>query len=523
MDQSPAITRFRPLHIATFLLFIGMLIAPWIAGLFGASSDTVERRLPVELPDLGGDSLLEVQTFAGINEFVSDRTPLRGNATSWVNQFWLQFGASGDLAVVEGPGEYFFLAEDFTQPCSRNYELDDMVDQFVDFRESAENGGKEFLFLVASDKGAILDDQLTGRAAIAAECSREARPEFREALDSTGTSFDLAPALIAAEQADPGRWYYEHDSHWTFEGGGIVAEQIVNHFDDGLFDPENIGTLQRALPINGDVYRRLGISRNLEVPDPVLASIRPDTTTDRVETQIGGTRTIRSYRNTGSDQFIEGRTIAVHDSMMNFAERQLASYFEEIVFIHWDDLELANFIFEVAESDRVIMMNVERDVHNTIRADLLDEEFGQQFTSALENERAEPDDLLPEELIAGADALRNFTSDTGEFAQAFTELLADPGIDGWAGPYLSGELYDRGVHPRYGLWRTVQVGDSAPGTITECSEFNTGDCATWLLLADTPVSIAITLDREFDDGDGLTSGRVRWTGGFEILYFYSLA
>lgn len=244
---------------------------------------------------------------------------------------------------------------------------------------------------------------------------------------------------------------------------------------------------------------------------------------DRSEVQIGGTRTVRTYRNTGGGDLIEGRTVVAHDSMMNFAEQQLAAYFEEIVFIHWNDFELAGFFGEVAQSDRVIMLNVERDVNNTIRTRILDDTFNAGFAEVLATEPAEPDELLPTELLTAAEGLRAFTRDTGEFAQTFQELLIDPGIEGWTGPYLTGDIYKSARHPRYGLWRTVQRSESIAGTITECDEFNTGECATWLILADVPLAIVNTLDRQFDGGDGLTSGRVRYTDGFNALYFYSLA
>lgn len=384
---TPPTTRHSPLHIATFALFLLVLVGPWIAGLFGASSDTVERRLPAPLPELDGESLLETDTFARINDYVSDRTPLRGQATSWVNGAWLPLDLSADRTVVEGPADYFFLAEDFTRPCDRGYELDDMVDQFAEYGAAAATGDKDFLFLVASDKGAVLDNDLGGRAEVAASCSREARPEFRQAIDSSGVSFDLAPSLIAAQRAlpDPGRWYYEHDSHWTFEAGGIVAGDIVEHFDDDLYDPQVIRRIERALPINGDVYRRLGIQRSLEVPDNVRVSERVDVETMRTEDQIDGTRTIRNYVSSGEGELIDGTTVIVHDSMMNFVERQLAPYFEEAVFIHWDDLNRAGFVDRVVDADNVIMMRVEREVHRTIAGQMLNDAFATSLVEALQS------------------------------------------------------------------------------------------------------------------------------------------
>ena len=523
-------SRSRPLHLFTFVLFVGVLIGPWIAGLFGATADTVERRLPAALPELGGDALLEVNTFAGINDYVRDRTPLRGDATGWINGFWLQFGAAADTAVVEGPDEYFFLAEDFTRPCDRGYELDDMVGQFANYSEAAAAGDKDLLFLVASDKGAVLDHQLDGRSLIAANCSRLARPEFRTALDSTGLSFDLAPSLIAAVRAndEPGRWYYEHDSHWTFEAGGIVAGDIVEHFDDELYDPQVIRRLDRGLPINGDIYRRMGIVRTLEEPDRVRVSERPNVVSDLDEQNIDGTRTIRTYANTGDSEFIEGTTIIVHDSMMNFVELQLAPYFEEAVFIHWDDLERADFFARVEAADNLILARVERDVHRTMVSHMLDADFSASLNDALAVPAPQPEPEpvanpdLGLELQQGAGALRAFTRDTGGFATSFADLVTDPGIEGWLGPYLQGAPFEN-VHPLYGEWSVLFDPEPLAGSLADCSDYDPGTCASWIVLADVPLAEFESLDTEFDVADGDAAGRVRYDADTSTVFFYSLA
>ncbi|MFT7474916.1 MAG: hypothetical protein ACI81L_001848 [Verrucomicrobiales bacterium] len=521
----PSLRKQLPL-VATFAVFFFVLVAPWIAGAFGASSDTVERRAPAPRPSFDGDAVFDAATFSGLNDYIRDRTPLRGTAAGWANRAWLQLGASGDATVVEGPGATMFLAEDFTRPCTREYELDDMVDRFDAYSEAAETGGKEWLFLVASDKGAILDHRLGGRASIAATCSREARAEFRGALDLTGASVDLAPSLIAADKAVPGRWYYEHDSHWTFEGGGLVAGDIVERFAPDIYDPKVIRKIERALPINGDIYRRLSIEKTLDVPDPVRVSMRPDVTTDRSEGELIGTRTVRTYRSEGEGEVVAGRTVVVHDSMMNFVERQLAPYFEEIVFIHWDDLDKAGFFDRVADSDRVILMRVEREAHRTIRGLLLADEFGQSFVEALGKAQVEPivpDARLATDVLGGTGALRRFTIDTGTFVQAFGDLLVNPGVDGWTGPYLTGELYEDESHPKYGEWQAVNEPEPPTGAPTNCTEFGTSPCGSWLVLFGVPIELVDQLDAEFDGSDGFTTGMIRRVEETGALYVYSLA
>ncbi len=507
-------TRSRALHLVIFGLFFLLLVSPWIAGLFGASSDTVERRTPALRPSLRGDAVFDVDTFSGLNDWVRDATPLRGDATGWVNGAWLALDVSPKSNVMEGPGDTFFLAEDFTAPCSRTYELGDMTSQFSTYKNAAEEGEKEWIFLVAPDKGAVLDHRLEGRAGWAAACSRKARPEFRSALDATGVSFDLAPMLIEADQADPGRWYYEHDSHWTFDAGGLVAERIVEHFDPGIFVPEEITPIQRSLPIRGDIYSRLGILKLRDDPDPVQASLRSAVTTDRSEVQIGGTRTVRTYLSSGEGARVSGRTVVVHDSMMNFAERQLASYFEHVDFIHWDDLAKADFFTRVANADRVISVRVERSINSAMTDWLLDETFATQFSQALRSAR---DTDLGLELQGAADASRRFTQDTGTFVQQFEDLLIDPGAGGWAGPYLTDEIYSSGAHTRYGAWGATPS-ETSTG-VTACSTLPGPPCGTWISLGGVSDALANELDAEFDGADGFELGRLRREADGALLFY----
>lgn len=508
-------TRSRPLHLAVFGLFFLLLVSPWLAGLFGASSDTVERRAPAARPSLRGGALLDVDTFADLNEWVRDATPLRGDATGWLNRFWLAWDVSPQSNVVEGPDETLFLAEDFTAPCRRQYDLDEMTTQFAAYAEAAKAGGKEWVFLIAPDKGSVLDHRLTGRADWAASCSRDAREELRAALDETGVSFDLASMLIEADQVEPGRWYYEHDSHWTFDAGGLVAERIVDHFDSTLFVAEEIEPIQRSLPIRGDVYGRLGILKLRDEPDPVQVSLRSDVTTNRSEVQIGGTRTVRTYLSSGDGDVLAGRTVVVHDSMMNFVERQLASYFEHIDFIHWDDLAKADFFTKVNNADRVITVRVERNLDAAMNSWLLNPNFTTQFSEALSTAR---DTDLGLELQVAAEAMRRFTQDTGVFVQTFDDLLEGDGIEGWMGPYVDGEIYTTGTHPRYGDWG-AEPSTTSSG-LTACETIPGPPCGTWVSLAGVPDVLTDELDAEFDGSDGFESGRLR-RGEDNTLFFYT--
>lgn len=373
----------KAVHAITIVLFLVVLTSPWIAGLFGATSESIERRPTVTMPILNRDTVRDASTFAQLNRWFRDATPLRNQSTGWYHGTWLQLGISSDTGVVEGPGDTFFLAEDFSRACLDLFDYQDVVDRFGEFTDAAASGGKEFLFIVAPDKATILDDELSGRAALAAGCGREARPLLQQTLAETGVNLDLVQPLLEAQAAEPGRWYYEHDSHWTFDAGTVAAGHIIDHFEPGLFDPDHVEDLERALPINGDIYGRLGILRSLEVPDPFQGSIRPGIETVFEQTPTGGTSPIRSHTSSGDGTLIPGVTIVVRDSMMNYAENQIAAYFEEVHFMHWNDMARVDFMERVAAADRVIMMRVERNTRTTLAEQLLTDGFARNFVNAL--------------------------------------------------------------------------------------------------------------------------------------------
>lgn len=508
----------RALHIVTFSVFFLLLISPWIAGALGASSDTVERRPPEPLPTLDASTVWDSDTFASLNRYVRDRTPLRGLVAAAYNRAWLGTGWSPQGSVVEGPGQTLFLSEDFTSPCERNYEPDDLIDMFARWSEAAEVGDKEWMFVVAPDKAAVLDNDLSARADVAAQCGRTVREEFAAELERTGVALDLVGPLREAEQLEPGRWYYENDSHWTFEAGSLVAGLMVEQLSPGTWNDQYLEPSTETLTIGDDIYGRLGFETSLPTPVSLIESERPDVETTFSQVSVDGTRTVRSYVSSGVGPLIPGTTIIVHDSMMNFAEKQLGPYFERVIFIHWFDLAKADFFSRVLSADRVLLTRVERNVHLTIENTLMSS-FDEQFDAAL---RSSVDEAIADELTIAAEALRAFNVDTDQFARSFQDLLHDPGVSEWAGQYLEGPTYQTGVHPRYGEWRTLQIDEPPPGTPADCRDIQiTGPCATWLLLLDVPETTVRLLDGQFDDGDGLQVGRVRVSQPNGILYFYS--
>lgn len=376
--RTTAIHRYR---LATFAVAIGLMLAPWIATLFGVGASSVENRAPSPFPELSAGALGTPSTFGAITEYVEDRTPLRREAAEALGEFAIATGWSMNPGVFFGPDDHLILAEDFELSCDADAPLDELTDALRTWDRAAAESGREWLLLVAPDKGAVLTSLLDGRAARAAECGDRHRATLRQHLAQSGGVLDLWGPLTDRPDADISASYYAHDSHWTFTTGSLVAEHLVDRFAPGVWTPHSVQPDDWQLVLLGDVAARVGVDR--AVPVETLHAVRTGVTTTRTQEDVGGTRPVRSYRSVGSGSLVTGRTVVIHDSMMNFAEGQLAPFFAAIDFIHWDDLEAADAMDRIRHADRVVLEIVERSLYPALRDRLLVEPFVKDFEVAL--------------------------------------------------------------------------------------------------------------------------------------------
>jgi len=98
-------------------------------------------------------------------------------------------------------------------------------------------------------------------------------------------------------------------------------------------------------------------------------------------------------------------------------------------------------------------------------------------------------------------------------------LVDDPNIAGWSGPYLSyeKELLGQGrfLHPTYTYaeFREAKNNDFTTNDFTHCNA--SGDpCYVWAQIRDVPKTIIDALDVKVDGGDGVLKGNFRsWDRG----------
>lgn len=507
-------------HKLTATVFISLLLTPWVAGAFGANSETVENRSKAPFPHIDAAGLVDPATFSAINDYVEDRVPLRGEATASVGRIGVALGLSNMSTVVEGPGDHLFLAEDFVEPCDQRWSVDQLKSALAGWDRAAEAGGKDWLFVVAPDKAAVLDHRLDGRAEVGAACGRARRAEFAELLRTSESTLDLWEPLRKMERVEPDSTYYTNDSHWTFAAGRRVAREMIERLAPGTWTDDAVTTSERTLRVRGDVAGRLGLDRAITVSVPHVALPGGVMTLD--ETDHDGTRTVRTYRSTGTEKLLPGRTVVLHDSMMNFVEPHLAPYFAEISFIHWNDVGRAAFFERAEAADRIIIEVVERNVHRRLADRMLMPAFSDDLSTALD---PPPGDIEPlvGELAVVAQAVVAFEAEERRPASSIAELLEAAAGPDWTGPDIDGPVVRSGSHPRYGEWRLISPVDrTVEDGLVRCPAFEPQQgCATWVLLLGVPTAVVTELDLAIDGGDGLQRGDLRLSSPNQIVYFYS--
>lgn len=509
-------TRF--VQLSTFSVALLLMASPWFARVLGHEPTSVENRRLAEFPKLSFETIGDASTFSDLSEYIKDRTPLRGHAAEVLGELALATNLSTNAGVFFGPQDHILLAEDMENSCAVGFEWGRLSEVFAQWDAAAGASGKQWMFTVAPDKGAVLEELLSGRAAKAMECGSKARATFRSELAAASASpldlWAVYDSLSPDERIDA---YYANDSHWTFEASGLAAEALVGRYLPKAWSEEHIGPSGRSLTVTADVAARLGVDRSLVVD--ALGSKRPGITTQLVEADVGGTRAVRTYRSSGIGPLVPGRTLILHDSMMNFMELQVAPYFEHVDFIHWNDLNRASFIARAASADRVIIEVVERNMYTRLGSTLLAEPFVSDFAASLRGDSVSDPDLAGQ-LVEAIEAARAYEADTGELLEDFGELLTS-NVPGWRGPYLAGPSFETGSHPKYGEWRTITRVDRALENSLQRCDGDDMSCGTWVLLLGVPRAVVEQLDVELDDGDGLGRGSLRLSLPNEIVYAYA--
>ena len=359
--RTPAIR--RPVRFVTFVGFLTFISVPLLLTLVGLRPGADDNRQPSPRPALDARGLVDEQTYQQMDRYLQDSFALRGLAVR-INAKLNDSVWKGDTDQVRrGKGDWLYYGPSLSQLCTEAMRPAEGVATLERFASTIEAQGARFVYTLAPEKSSVYPEYLTDRLATDGRCAFEAREQIRTGLAGQAWYVDLYRAVDELKAESPEPIYHPRDTHWTEQGAGVLLERLVDTVRPGMWKPEEY-TQVGTEPFQPDLTRLLGLGQTIEAPRYVVA--RPGiTTTEGPETPVAGTFPIRHFTSSaggaaGAD-LIPGKTVMLYDSFTIGSIPNLAPFFEDVTFIHWNALGTIDLRAQLAGAKTVIAEGAERE------------------------------------------------------------------------------------------------------------------------------------------------------------------
>lgn len=382
-----------------FLLFVGqgLLLAPLSDA--GRWSIMAARTLTPR-PALGGDALLQTDTYRQLGDAFGDRFAFRRN---WVEgAAHVERDVFGDRPEpdVLVNGDWLFFRPHLQRQCGLDRSLNEGVAPLIDIMgQVLQFMGVDLRVSLSPIKEEVMADRVLASDGILEadrECYLGARDAMREFVAARPTIVDDTYDEFLDAYGRPGPdLFWHHDVHPTTYGTAITAEGLVDMLQPGLWDPDalrqvgtedRLGDLSRAQRLPEDrtepLYAVLrdglrvdsavewertivdGEQDAVQLDEPESFVVRDDGRTMRftIPHYLRASYPIRRFRTSGTAPVIEGRTVIVHNSMMWDAMPEVLPYFRDVTFVRYDSAGLEDAVEQIATADRVVFQATYADL-----------------------------------------------------------------------------------------------------------------------------------------------------------------
>jgi hypothetical protein len=340
--------------------FLAFICLPLILTVAGTRPGSYDNRAPTDAPALGGDNLLDVATYQQLDRYLQDRFAFRGLAVRISAKLNDQIWRGDTDQVRRGRGEWLYYKPSLDQLCTEPMTPAEGLDVIGRFARTVEAGGARFRYALAPEKTSVYPEHLTDKSRTDNECAVEARDEIRRGLEAQSWYVDLYRPIEALKTASAEPIYHPRDTHWTGKGSGVLLEGVVESLQPGLWRPDEF--VDTGLePFEPDLTRLLGLGQNIQTP---LYEVRRDgvTTVEGPEEAVDGSFPTRRFTSTSTAApLIEGRTVMIYDSFTLGSLTNLAPYFADITFVHWNALGVADLGPLLGDADTVVAEGAERE------------------------------------------------------------------------------------------------------------------------------------------------------------------
>ncbi|TWT85237.1 hypothetical protein Pla123a_00430 [Posidoniimonas polymericola] len=265
--MSPFRRQVRTVEIGTFLTLAAVILATLFCSVVGLRllDQTAAHRPP---PPATPASLREAISYPGGFKYYFERAFATRDLCLELHGRLMVDGlaTSPSPNVALGTDGWLFLKSESSLQQYRRLdpfsprELSEWVDAAAAWQAAAEQGGAQFVMLVAPNKYSVYPEHVDDRFTVASRPGR--KEEFVDAARAAGlTIVDPNDALVRAK-ADA-RCYHLTDTHWNQYGAAIAARELTTAFGPLLGEPVEPSSIERRTRSEngGDLSRQIGMAR----------------------------------------------------------------------------------------------------------------------------------------------------------------------------------------------------------------------------------------------------------------------
>lgn len=357
--------------ICTFLV-LSILALPGVGYIFGigTSEDYIknaERRLPQTFPNLG--TILKFGEWASsFDAAVADRFPYRSRIIKSTRSFDWSIGGRrvfGDVSL--GKNDWMFYRVDSGQQLRGKSYIEDFFERLDRTIAFADSRQLPFIVIVIPPKQIVHQEMLSDSDQSLTVRFEPLRNLFYTGLESYQP--DRIPRIWVDLKALAGNGnplvFHPQDTHYTHVGAIVVGRSIVEAFSPGLWQDSAVRNTE-GTSVTGDLVSMAGFSSGWKSWKITYSEIHRDgvriVSRDVPDQQMNPYDPARFTSESDSGiTLIPGKTLIVHDSFIGgFLRDSLAMYFEDVTYLHSNNLAEIDLKSVMVNYDRVVLQMTER-------------------------------------------------------------------------------------------------------------------------------------------------------------------
>lgn len=358
------------------LLTLPALLSPISKNYNQTYLQNVEKRSSKPLPRISLNGFIDSSFYKKIDSFLVDQVAFRGILIQSYKFAEIKVLQENRIGAVDiGKDDWLHLRESYWNPNTQTeeeaYKAIQLLEEFL-VRTRASNA--EFRLVVAPDKQTIYPEYLSSKGIKDAEKTAKAREIFHAWFYQTEDKrvLNLWQKLLNHKLESKELVYIPGDTHHTYTGAMIMAREIIDSIQPGLWQDSDIKQVGQ-IP-SYDLNLMLGL-KDLKLSESFVLDVmeiqRPGVENIGCITQgksnqcttdlLVRSPSIQVISTSSNQSLISGKTLIIHDSFIKvFLRPSLAQFFEDVSFVHRNDLTSESFHQALQDYDYVILETVER-------------------------------------------------------------------------------------------------------------------------------------------------------------------